>query len=547
MSLSSSKLKNKFTCKHPELQGVTEGKARRLTHNEIKNSITVIFGAKVVKNLENTFSLYAPEAYDQDVHEFDPKHTRSHVDALVEVAIAVADKATEVGSSIFPPCLLEGKSLPLNFVLSDPKCNKLFVRNLGQMVFRRPLAKDQVDDFAQILVTNDTEFKNARERVSALISALLLDPNFIFHFSHADPTIQAGNRIGVDQYSIASRLSFRLTGAGPDQLLFEAAKDNRLRDFGELQRQAERLIATSLGRDYVRHLFAQWLKIGQEPGLKEVYAQHLGVNRTGLVESMRVEALDFVEHIVFEKKGNFQDLVQSNLAFPRNADLAKLMKTSISNGPQDPRATSDGRRGLYMRPVLMLSPETRTSVIHRGYLFNKQFLCRKIPPPADADLLEGEERLADIDPLKMTAREEAAYVTSPSNCMTCHNTINPPGFALESFGPFGEIRAQETIFDPTGSVVRTLPIDNSLDNFILDGKLQSFASLQQFHAALASAQETQACFSQKLFRLAKLQMEESEDECHLARVETRIRNNESLLNVLIQNAVTEDILWQSQN
>ncbi len=542
-SFSPSVQGRKFQCETPTTRGLSDGRLRRLTRIEIQNSLQQIFGSQLTEKISSQINLYPEEVFLTEVSEFEKSHQKTHMQGLLAIAQAVGEEVVNSKSDFLPACLLDNSQE--NIDLTNQSCVDDFVSKLALQIFRRPAITEEKEALYKIIEDDSTELSTPENKIKVLISSLLLNPQFSFHLSKTTNFTQ-GQRVQVDSYTLASRLSFRVIGASPDQELLDLAASGAILNPEVMREQARRLLNTPMGRRYVRHLFSHWLKVGQESAINTTYAAHIDVDPSDLKRAMQEEALDFAEHIVFEKEGNFFDLLNSDLAFPQTTDLAKVMDTEISSGVSDPKIAQDGRRGLFMRPLLMISPETRTSVIHRGYVFNKQFLCRQIPSPSNAALEEGQQRLEEIDPLQMTAREEAAHVTSASSCMGCHSMINPPGFVMEQFGPVGDLREQEDIFDANGNFLRSLPINISVDGFPIDKQTRSVSSLNEFNEMMSFSMDSQACFGQKLFRFSRLQMENDADNCHLSEVEGRINRGDSLLEVLIQNAVSEDILWQEK-
>jgi hypothetical protein len=354
----------------------------------------------------------------------------------------------------------------------------------------------------------------------------------------------SGKRERVDQYTLASRLSYRVSGSMPDAELFAAAGRGELTNAQSLRTHAERLIQSRQGRAFVREIFSKWLLVNGAVAPSQTYGEHIGVEVNGLTTELEQEALDFVEHVVFEMRGNFHQLMTAEIAFPPSANTAKIFGLSqASNGVNDPLAVTDNRAGLLMRPLLFISSTNSTAPIHRGYIFNKQFLCQDIPQPSGADIAVGDSIGAQLDSTTMTTREFFQHVTSPTSCNSCHQFINPPGFLFEQFGPFGEVRQMESIFDNQGQLIRQLPINTQVDGILIDAKRNSIADAKEAAQTLAQSAQGQACFATQLFRFSRFVREGRDDGCHLADVEKVIRAKRPVIEAFIENAITEDILW----
>ncbi len=530
-----------FKCNNEQLRGTSERRLRRLTRFELHHSLVDLFGQDVVRQHESFFNFYNKDRFAVNDVTFDPSFDENAVRGIYELSERIASQVasnTTLAARIAPTCLITNS----NFNLMNETCLKTFIESFGLKVFRRPLSAVEYSKFFQLLRNGNAVLENNSQRVRAFVMELLLSPAFIFHMTDAEAS--SPQKEELDQYSIASRLSFKITGSFPDAELFAAAARGELTNKEALRNHAVRLIQTPKGRAYVREVFTQWLRVdaGQFPS--PTYGNSIGISDEGLVEDLQKEALDFVEHIVFEKEGNFQDLMTAEVAFPPSANSAKIFGLNqVSLGPQDPKAVSGTHVGLLMRPILFLSTTDRTSPIHRGYVFNKQFLCQQIPEPSPNDLAQAGERAMDLDPLMTTSRQRAQHLTAPTSCSGCHQFINPPGFLFEQFGPFGEIREREAVFNSDGNFVRDLPIDTRVDGILIDRQSMSIGDGKDAANIMAQSAQAPACFATQLFRFSRFSRETSSDHCHLSDVEKIVRENRPILESFIENAITEDILW----
>lgn len=540
----------KFTCNDQSQRGLSNYSGRRLTQFELKATLSDLFGEDIKNQIESTIELYPDDHFGESVADFNEAINPMLVRALFEISDqlgTVLFDTQEKKARLLPACMLNSLG---NFTFDDDECVKGFVETLGLKMYRRPLSTEEVKIYFDILKSDTGFHEFHRHRMAAVIGAMMLNPNFISLTSYST---DRGSRRSLDNYSIASRMSYALTGSMPDAELFAAAAAGKLDSIAERRKHGARLVNSAKARKYVRHVFKYILDLDRDVSLNSAYETYLkdsrgmNIQRSGLVEDLRNEALNFVEHIVFEKNGSFADIMSSPMAFPVSDNSARIFETSKSNGVQDPRKSNAGHVGLYMRPIFLLSTSDRTSPIVRGVKISRKVLCTHIPDPDPELQTQAEEALADFDMLNTTAREQAHIGTKGAVCQTCHKHLNPPGFLYEGFGPFGEKRSAEAVFDGNGTFVKTLPLETNVDDLLLDGVPQPMASSSAFNAALPETTQARACFAENIVQYAQLRPVADEDNCRLSDVEEAVKNGESILNTFVENAISEDQLWVKNN
>ncbi len=515
-------------------------KSRRLTFLELSISMKGLLGDSVHQELTSTLNLYPKFSYETNVDEFDSEMTKTHLEAISTLAFNLPTalvNSPQVFKSLLPSCSVNsGSGLSIN--LSQHSCNQQIINELSLLFHRRPLEAGESQNYMDILESSDSAFENNTQKLSTLISALILSPKFSMILNHYNDNGR------VDNYTLASRVSFLAGGRTPSLDLLEDAKSGRILNQEIRMKRAREIIQTPLGREYVRGVFNRYLKLwAVSQSLNANYAEFLGIGTEGLVEDLKTEALDFSEYVSFEMQGTFQDLLLDPASFPKSPDMAKILGVSSSNSSvQNPVATSSIRKGLLMRPVLFLAPEARTSPIHRGYVFSKQALCMKIPPPSPDLLAVAEELEKEVDPFQLTSGELAEHITSPQSCQGCHSHINPPGFAFEQFGAFGQERQMEDIFDADGRNVNTLPIATQTD-FRIGGASYGVNNASQMIELVANSPEGQICFAKKIFENTRLVADERGNNCALADMESTVVNQKSLLELMVTNAAHSDLLY----
>ncbi len=542
----TSALNPKYTCQYPDNRGMDTLPIRRLTRIELENVIRDNFGESVLAKVTSSLELYPKEEFTESVSEFNPNFNPLIISALIEISDGVATAISEPGPDRVnntPSCLINEFG---NYSFDDAQCVDQFVSDFGMKMFRRPLTNEQFAEFKSILNSRESIHPLHRDRIKAFIMATMLSPEFSNHI----PFVVAENsgKGAVDSFTLASRISFAAAGTTPDSLLLASAMSNELDTIEKRKIHARRLLNTRSGQNYVHNVFDHYLgTYRRQPALSDAYGNYSNIDPKNLITELNSEMIHYIDHHVFQNPGSFQDLATSNKAFPLTTNAAKVFGTSQSQGSRDPQTTSSGHVGLFMRPALLLSSGERTSPIARGIQFARNVLCTEIPDPDPESLEQAEMSLEDLEVELHTAREQAEHMTSSPACQVCHQYINPPGFFLENFGPFGEARMKEAILSQTGQFLRELPINTVVEDFKVDNQTYDLKSSQEFIDKVAHSTQGMACFSRNLLKYQNLREPTENDGCQLSEIETLVREGKTMQEILIHNAISEDQLWQKTN
>jgi hypothetical protein len=301
------------------------------------------------------------------------------------------------------------------------------VADFAARAWRRPLDKAELTDL---------------DRQPSLASALkfvLVSPNFLFR---VEGSAKPGAEYRLNDYELASRLSYFLWMSMPDPPLFDLARQHRLRDPKVLAGQVRRMLADSKSSAFLDAFFPQWL------GYSEL-GKSVGPDRKafpawtdGLREAMLAEASLFFERMVRDDEP-LTGILDARLTY-LNEELARHYGIQGIVGRQMRRVElADPNRGgvLGMAAVLTAtSLPVRTSPVVRGKWLLETMLGEDLPPPpANAgDLPEPKGELA-----KMTLRQRFELHRSAPQCASCHNRIDPLGYGLENFDGVGRWREND--------------------------------------------------------------------------------------------------------
>jgi hypothetical protein len=269
-----------------------------------------------------------------------------------------------------------------------------------------------------------------------MLKAVLVSPQFLFITpSKEAPT---GEKIvPLDDYQIASRLSYLLWATLPDAELSKLADEGKLHEPAVLKAQTKRLLADKRSRALFDGFGAQWLGL-DTLATKTFDAQKFPQMTPEMRSAMYDEARLFFDSIVRENR-SVVSFVSADYTF-LNRTLASLygLENKITGSVMQKVSLTDANRGgiLAMPGILATTSfATRTSAVKRGVWVMDRLLNDPAPPPPPG--------ISAVDPDTRgttTVREQLDKHRADTNCAECHAKIDPTGFALEAFDPIGGLR-----------------------------------------------------------------------------------------------------------
>lgn len=363
---------------------------------------------------------------------------------------------------------------------------------LGRFVsraFRRPANEKTLDRLVAIAESVYTQpDKSFEEGVSQAMIAVLASPRFLFRIEEADPKApKAAEFAPIDEYSLASRLSYLLWSSMPDEKLFRLAEHGELR--AQLKPQVERMLKDPRAAELSRNFAGQWLKarnVDEVPINAPVILRQEGskarVKLDGdLRTAIRRETELFFDHIARTDR-SVLELIDSDYTFLNDA-LAEFygIPGVVGKEMRKVMLPKNSPRGgvLTQASVLMVtSNPTRTSPVKRGLFVLDNFLGAPAPPPpADLDIPSLDEA-ANGAKGEPTMRELLALHRSQALCASCHARMDPLGLGLENFNAMGMFREKENDhpIDASGKLITGETFGNihELKRILKDSRRRDF-------------------------------------------------------------------------
>lgn len=385
--------------------------------------------------------------------------------------------------------------------------------------FRRSVTQSQLAPYRRMLAS---ELANGAPPIEALRSAyrgLLCSPRFLYL------TEPAGK---LDDFAIASRLSYMLWGSMPDQELLKLARAGVLSKPETILAQTDRMLKARRGQDFVERFTGQWLDLLDidftEPDRK-LYRDFDPVVQNAMLDETR----QFVQDLLQNNRPAV-DLVSAEHTY-LNSRLADFYGVDGIQGDQMRRIELDSsshRGGLLTHGSILkvTANGTNTSPVLRGVWVSERLLGQPIPPPPEnVPAIEPDVRGAK------TVREMLEKHRADSSCASCHAKIDPPGYALEKFDAAGQWR---TSYDKR----KKQPIDASYH--LRDGR--EFDGPDAFKQLWKATPEPIArCFAEKLLIFGTGSDITFADREHVEVIVTAAAHDDFGLRTILNNVVTSPV------
>jgi hypothetical protein len=411
--------------------------------------------------------------------------------------------------------------------------------------FRRPATAEEIDRYVGLMQRITDGGETFESALRGGLRAILCAPEFLFL---SEPLAAGGQ--ALDDYAIASRLSYFLWGSMPDRELLELAAQGKLRDAAVRRQQVERLLASPKAAAFTGNFTGQWLK------LRELSAnepdQMLYPEYDALLEfSMGEETRRYFDEVVRENL-SLINFVASDWAI-LNDRLAQhyggpgVVGAAFRRVPLPPGSVRGGL--LTQASILKVTANgTTTSPVVRGAWVSENLLGIHVPPPPPVPAVEPDLTGAT------TLRQQLDKHRNDASCASCHSKIDPPGFALESFDAIGGWRERYRIplgeaaaLDPKkkdqwpATYQQGLPVDCS-------GKLptgDSFTGIRDFKALLEHDPDRIArCLSEKLLTYALGRGTGFSDRATIEQIVARMRDKNYGFRSLLQEIVASKAFTQ---
>ncbi len=315
---------------------------------------------------------------------------------------------------------------------------------LARIAYRREVAQADIDSLMKFY-EQSAAVAGFDAGIESALSAMLVSPHFLFRIEKSNSTLanslQPQIQSKLSDAELASRLSFFLWSSIPDDELLNLARDNRLSDPQTLEAQVQRMLADKRAEALSNNFASQWLYLRNLDAFIPDMRLYPDFD-DNLRQAMRVETELFFQSVV-QRNASVLELIRSDYTF-LNERLAKHYSVPNIFGSHFRRVNLDGEtgRGGLLRHGSILtvtSYATRTSPVIRGHWVLKNLLGNP-PPPPPPNIPALDDNTVNAS---LSLRDRLQQHRANPTCASCHNLLDPVGFALENYDAIGRWRESE--------------------------------------------------------------------------------------------------------
>jgi len=403
------------------------------------------------------------------------------------------------------------------------------VQRFATRAFRRPVTAEETErllDFYRAAATDGATFEAS---VKAALHAVLVSPQLLFRGEPQPATGARPANVFIDEFALASRLSYFLWSSMPDDELFALASAGQLRR--HLAAQVRRMLRHEHATALVENFAGQWLELRKLDEMTPDATEFPAFN-PALRTAMRRETELFFTRLLREDRSVLECLdarwTYANAALARHYGLPEVAGEDLQLVSLE--GTPRGGLLTHASILTLTSNPTRTSPVKRGKWVLDNLLGTPPPPPAP-----------DVPPLdesnqsKLTGslRQRMEQHRADPLCASCHTLMDPIGFAFENYDGIGAWRTEDGGFpiDPAGTLASG----------------ESFQGPEELRRILMTTRRTEfvRCLSSKLLTYALGRGLEYYDRCALDEITGALAKQQYRFSALIL-AVVDSVPFQMQ-
>ena len=461
---------------------------RRLNNTEYDNTIRDLVGIDLRPSVAHGFT---PDEFgdgfdnNADVLSLAPVDGENYLRASRDVAARALDPVNAAARA--------------RIVVCEPAraagCPAQIVKAFATRAFRRPVSDEDVKPYLDLVALAQSRGDDLERGLRLAVQGILMAPDFLFRVE-LDPA--PGVAHPLDDYELASRLSYFLWSSMPDEALFARAAQRVLRRPEELTAQVRRMLADPRADALAVNLVRQWLQTSElAPDRKAPDPRLFPRFDEPLRQAMQRE-VELLFADVFRGRTGALDLLDARYVHV-NRRLAQHYglpgAAAVSATDFQRVEVTDGRRGGLLRGAAFLTLTSKNDVhspVVRGKWVLDRVLCAPPPPaPPNVPTFSPNDRSTAEGQAPGTVRQklEAVHHKRAPECQACHVGMDAYGFAFEHYDGIGAWRDSEN----------GVPVDAS---GVLPGTSVRFDGAGELAKLLLDDRRFAACMARKVFTYA---------------------------------------------
>lgn len=343
-------------------------------------------------------------------------------------------------------------------------CAEQIVSHLATRAYRRPLEGSDLSDLMSFFDAGDVR-EGFEGGVRTALEAILASPDFVFRLERVPESIVPGQAFALDDLALASRLSFFLWAAPPDDELIQLAQQGRLSDRLVLDQQVIRMLADPRATALSTRFAAQWFRLDDLDKIFPDVRQYTDFDEQ-LRAALRKETELFFANLVHEDRDIF-DIFNADYTFVNERLAAHYRIPNVAgSGFRKVTYPDATRRGILGHGSMLVqtSHAVRTSPVLRGKWVMEVLLG--IPPPPPPPGVADLEATDEVQNGRViTTRERMEIHRASPACRSCHLFMDPIGLALDNFDVTGKWRIKEggNVLDTRSQFYDGTPLESPSD------------------------------------------------------------------------------------
>lgn len=313
----------------------------------------------------------------------------------------------------------------------EDECSEELIEHFVRRAFRRPVTEDDRAEMAAVFERGHELGGDFASGARAVIEVVLQSPELLYLVELGNG-VARGDSTELTAHEVATRLSYFLTGAPPDDELAVIADSGAL-GADTRREQAQRLLGSEPNRRHVQSSYERWFQLRRPEA---------GTSTLTLEEeaAVREETQRFIDDVTFDGAGTFEALLTEPTTW-LNEPAARLYGVPGVSGDAFRKVQLDPtqRGGLFTQPAFLSASSwgNRTHPFNRATAVLTGLLCQQVEPPPPVV----------VDPpgpvMGPTMREHFESITASPACQECHRALNGAGFPFEHYDEAGRYRDTE--------------------------------------------------------------------------------------------------------
>ncbi len=486
---------------------------RRLTRAEYNNTIRDLFDVNITP--ANSFPL------DPFASNFNNNSDIQYLDSEMVENYFTASEAVVAEIFKIPSKIIT--CTPDSSSTSIMSCVRKILGPIAHRAYRRPVSSTDLAQIEKVVNVGIQQKATFNEAIKLGIQTILMSPHFLFRIEkHYDPK----NPLAVSElndFELASRLSYFVWASTPDEALLDLAESGRLKNPAVLKEQVSRMLKDSKSQSLSGIFVAQWLNLSSLLENHTVNPKLYPNFSEALKKDMQTET-NLMVNSVFQGNTPVSDLIEGNYSY-LNERLAQHYDIPGVTGTEFRRVSLNGtnRRGLLTQGSFLTATSSgeETSPVTRGRWVLDNIMCIRIddPPP--------DTPSEPPDMVNLSRRERLEMHSKIPACYSCHSVMDPIGFSLEKYNAIGKWRTS----------IENQPIDDAAKlptgEFVHGG-----LGLAE---VLSKGTSFKGCFTNKLVTYALGRELKNYEKCRIKNLGLNNIGGEKSLGDLIFAIVTNDI------